>query len=77
MRVRGEHTNQFEAIKMETVLDKWSVLPPCTSQVSAGVGKGWGSKCRFWRSDSEKELGPAVGGKTKVGPMETACGARV
>ena len=38
---------------METVLHKWSVLLPFTSQLYAGVGSGQELKLQLWRSDSE------------------------
>ena len=38
--IGGEHSSQCEAVKLEVVLHKMSVLQPCTSQSSVGVGSG-------------------------------------
>lgn len=41
--IGGEHSLQ-SLVKMETILHKRSVLPPCTSQPYAGADSDWNLK---------------------------------
>ena len=52
----GEHSNLFEAIKIETVLQKqyYILALPSPGWPSAGAGRGWELKLWLWRPDSEK-----------------------
>lgn len=57
LRRNGEHSSWYEAIKMETVFYKWSLLLPYIFQPYADVGRGWELKLQLQKSDSERELG--------------------
>ena len=67
----GTLDNQCEAVKMETILNKHSVLQPCTSQPYAGTGMAWELKLWLQKSDLEGEQGLAMQENTGVWGTET------